>query len=107
MMSAKTVLTETCPTPSTAAPAAQAPAAPGTAPSDFQNTLASAATTIDLSYIDTLPTVPIAQLLGAKPQTARPLTIPASANGATATDASAADATPGDLLQLLSDSATL
>jgi flagellar hook-length control protein FliK len=106
MMSAKTFLTETCPAPQSAPANATASAAPGTEPSQFQSALAGAATTIDLSLVDALPTVPLLQLLGAKTPVSKAVAVPIPVNQ-TPANAIKGDSTPADLLQLLTDSATL
>jgi flagellar hook-length control protein FliK len=108
MMSAKTLTTEVPVTTTAASPPTTAvSSAPGAAPSEFQTLLTAAApaAAVELQLMDTLPTQPIAQLLGAKPQPIRPVVVtalPASAGSATTKPAAA-----GDLLQLLNETAGL
>jgi flagellar hook-length control protein FliK len=100
MMSAKTVSTEISGAPSASAttnnPGAQA--ATTDAPSDFQSLLSGAAPTVNLTVAEATPGQPLAQLLGVKvPQ------IKAANNLAMPAEECAA----GDMLKLLTESATL
>jgi len=107
MMSAKTVSSDTpAATPAAAPNNASAPSGGSSGPTDFQNLLAGAApvTPGAPAMAGAVPAQPIqalAQLLAAKNQ--QQLARPASA----APKAPVAEASPGDMLKILSDSATL
>jgi flagellar hook-length control protein FliK len=113
MMSAKTVTTET--------PAAQAgvtinlTSAPGAAgpagttgpagPTEFQSVLAGAAP--ELTFVDTLPTQPLAQLLAGKQQQAARAAALATASAGAPAATQVKPPVVTDILKLLTDTATL